>query len=537
MVKENNDHWDSRGTHDPAEEKSPTQPPSPESAVMSEVAPEVGRQKTSVRSIPGMMVVFWSMLTGLACFGLLLPVVPLAVIEAGNSARLAGMVTAVMMVAAVATQLMTPKLLRLFTYRAVVVGSALLLAVPALGYLVSMSPEMVLAMTAIRGIGFGAICVALYALTAQIAPEGMLGKASGLTGVASGAGQMIALPLGLAITDSALGFTGAYITCCICGVLAAGIAMLVPNPQPTVLDEEVEMNPQDPVRVVVDSQGQMLDNTEAVMVDQAEVPAAESFTHGPIQHHRPRRVRLALNPKHAGSKAKNAAKRAAKGTRAGVQKVTHLRPGKVVTRIYRRPRPNGLIVTLVPAVVLGCCSLGYGSVTTFLPAAVKETDAATGATLAGIMLSIVSGAVVLLRLISGAISDKLQRPGALMIPGIFLGVSGLLLVVAALTVGGGGALTITLLVAGAVLFGAGFGTIQNEAMMEMFIRMPRDKIDQASTVWNASFDAGTAVGSVILGIVAAAFGFVGAFIAAAALVGFGFVMEIGERLTTKQHER
>lgn len=497
--------------------------------------PPVASEKITVRQIPGMMVIFWAMLVGLGCFGLLLPVVPLAVIEHSNSASLAGITTAVMMAVAVATQLSTPKLLRLFNYRAVVLASALLLGLPSLGYMVSMDPSVVLALTAFRGVGFGAICVALYALTAQLAPEGMLGKASGLVGVASGAGQMIALPLGLTITDTSLGFNGAYIAACVAGVAAFLIALKVPNPQPTVLDEEVEMNPQDPVRVVVDSKGQALDNTEEVMVDQAEVLTTEYFEHSvPTPDHKTHRIRVRLNAK---AKAKAKAKAAGAKAKKAAHKVTHMRPAKVVTRIYRRPRPDGLIVTLVPAIVLACCSLGYGSITSFLPAAVKETDAVAGATLAGFMLSIVSGAVMALRLVAGAISDKLQRPGALMIPGVLMGTSGLLLIVVALNMGGAGLASIALLVLGAVLFGAGFGTIQNEAMMEMFLRMPRDKIDQASTVWNASFDAGTAVGSVVLGIVAASTGYIGAFIVAACLVGFGLVMEIGERIKSGQHER
>jgi predicted MFS family arabinose efflux permease len=74
-------------------------------------------------------------------------------------------------------------------------------------------------------------------------------------------------------------------------------------------------------------------------------------------------------------------------------------------------------------------------------------------------------------------------------------------------------------------------------MLEMFLRVPRDKVASASTIWNASIDSGTGIGSMVLGVVATSFGFVGAFIGGAALLIIGLLAEVYERVTKKQHER
>ena len=73
-----------------------------------------------------------------AAFGawsILLPVVPLAVLDSGGSATLAGASTGAFMAATVITQTLTPRMLRTFGYRPVMAAAALLLGVPAFGHL------------------------------------------------------------------------------------------------------------------------------------------------------------------------------------------------------------------------------------------------------------------------------------------------------------------------------------------------------------------------------------------------------------------
>lgn len=69
----------------------------------------------------------------------------------------------------------------------------------------------------------------------------------------------------------------------------------------------------------------------------------------------------------------------------------------------------------------------------------------------------------------------------------------------------------------ALVFGAGYGAVQNLTLVEAFARSPAP--GAASAVWNLSFDAGTALGAVVVGVVAAAGpGIPGAYAAAALVI-------------------
>ncbi len=142
------------------------------------------------------------MVMGAAAFGgwaVLLPVVPLVVSLSGGSDALAGSVTAVFMAATVATQLAVPRLLRRWGHRWVLAIGCLLLGPPSLLFLLSTDAIPVLAVSAVRGSGFGMLTVAGSALIAELAPREILGRATGAQGIAVAAAQMIGLPAGLAI--------------------------------------------------------------------------------------------------------------------------------------------------------------------------------------------------------------------------------------------------------------------------------------------------------------------------------------------------
>lgn len=490
-------------------------------ATEEDFKPPVDREKISIFDVPGMKALMIGAALGIGTYAVLLPVVPLGVIAAGGSQSLAGTATAVFMAACVLSQISTAAVVRAVGYRATIFAASLLLGVPALGHIWLTDPTSTLVISAIRGVGFGAICVAQYALAGQLAPEGTLGRVSGMIGLGTGAAQMVLLPAGLAITDSSMGFAGAYVLCAVLAVVGCVMALFCPDPKPTALDEDVEMNPQDEVRVHVD------------------VATGKELT--PKQVARIKGARLSAKAKdsalHPVATAKKVARGVARAPLKTAQKAQQIRPGRVVKRIYRRPRPDGLIVTVIPALVLCSGAMAYGAVSSFLPASVREADAALGATLAGVMLSIVGGAQMLVRFVIGQISDKLGRIGVFMIPGVVSAMVGMALFVAAIAVGGLSLPVVIALVTGAILFGAGFGMIQNDSMLEMFLRVPRDKVASASTIWNASIDSGTGIGSMVLGVVATSFGFVGAFIGGAALLIIGLLAEVYERVTKKQHER
>ena len=86
----------------------------------------------------------------------------------------------------------------------------------------------------------------------------------------------------------------------------------------------------------------------------------------------------------------------------------------------------------------------------------------------------------------------------------------MLLTAGGLTTGGGWILL------GAALFGAGYGAAQNLTLLSAFARAGAGGTTSASAVWNVAFDAGTAVGALVLGLTAAGIGLDWTFVLVAA---------------------
>ena len=59
---------------------------------------------------------------------------------------------------------------------------------------------------------------------------------------------------------------------------------------------------------------------------------------------------------------------------------------------------------------------------------------------------------------------------------------------------------------GAAVFGAGYGAVQNLTLLAAFARAGEGGTTSASAMWNVSFDAGTAIGALVLGLLAAGIG-------------------------------
>jgi len=132
-------------------------------------------------------------LGALTSFYLLLSVVPIVV---AGTAR-AGAATAALMLATMAAELVTPRLIARFGYRAVIAGSLLLLGLPALALTVTTSMPVVLAVCVLRGAGFGVMMVAGGALAAELVPVERRGEGLGLYGAAVGLPGVVGLPLGV----------------------------------------------------------------------------------------------------------------------------------------------------------------------------------------------------------------------------------------------------------------------------------------------------------------------------------------------------
>lgn len=384
-------------------------------------------QETNIWKVPGYTPTMVAIAAAFGAWSILLPVVPLAVIDSGGSATLAGGSTGIFMAFTVATQIMSPWLLRRWGYRRVMALSAFTLGVPAFGHLLGTDAWIVLLFSAMRGVGFGALTVSESALIAELSPVRLLGKATGMIGVFTGLGQMIFLPLGLFMADS-LGYASTYIAAGFIGFLGFGMCLRIPKIKVTLAE----------------------DNDEEANI-----------------------IRV----------------------------------------------PTWKLVA-VPALALTTFSMSYGAISSFLSPAMQELDAAKGASLAGIMLSIVGGAAMIFRYFAGMVADRTGVPGSLYIPSQIMAIIGV------------GTISLTLfmessiwwLVLGAVLFGGAFGIAQNEALLSMFDRLPRERVSEASAIWNIFYDSGTGLGSTLLGALVAGYGYDGAFGAGVAILVAGLVL-------------
>ncbi|NMI00872.1 MFS transporter [Pseudonocardia sp. K10HN5] len=122
-------------------------------------------------------------LFGFGGYALLLPVVPLWVARGGSGAFGAGATTGVLM---------------------------LLLGAPSPFLALSAGLGPVLAVSAVRGVGFGLLTVAGSALVAELVRPAEHGRAAALYGFAVGAPQLALLPAGVAVVER-VGFTAVFV--------------------------------------------------------------------------------------------------------------------------------------------------------------------------------------------------------------------------------------------------------------------------------------------------------------------------------------
>ncbi|WP_327090166.1 MFS transporter [Nonomuraea sp. NBC_01738] len=134
---------------------------------------------------------------GLLGFYLLFSAVPVYVGDGFG----AGMATGALMLGTMLLELLAPRLLERFGYRAVLAGGLVLLGAPALALPLSsgLSSELplVLGVCLLRGGGLGVLVVAGTAMVAELVPAAGRARALGVYGVAVGVPSVLGLPLGL----------------------------------------------------------------------------------------------------------------------------------------------------------------------------------------------------------------------------------------------------------------------------------------------------------------------------------------------------
>ena len=149
------------------------------------------------------------------------------------------------------------------------------------------------------------------------------------------------------------------------------------------------------------------------------------------------------------------------------------------------------------------CTVAAGVVITFLPLAAPGAGLFSAAT-ALLLLGLTS---TFSRWWAGRFGDR-RNPRLLLAPGLVSAALGM----AALSVEGFG------LLGGALLFGAGFGILQNATLLLIMERVSKAEYGLGSTLWNVAFDAGTGSGAFVFGLVVGATGFSSAFLLCAALL-------------------
>ena len=137
-----------------------------------------------VRLISGpLALVFLSLFGTLTSFYLLLSVTPMYAAAAGAGSAGAGLVTGVLLLGTVAAELAASSLMNSFGYRKVLVAGAVLLGIPTLALLSPGSLVTIVAVSVVRGLGFGLGTVAAGALVAALLPPERRGEGIGLATV------------------------------------------------------------------------------------------------------------------------------------------------------------------------------------------------------------------------------------------------------------------------------------------------------------------------------------------------------------------
>lgn len=142
------------------------------------------------------------------------------------------------------------------------------------------------------------------------------------------------------------------------------------------------------------------------------------------------------------------------------------------------------------------CTAASGVVVTFLPLAAPGPGLFSAAT----ALLILGASATFFRWWAGRFGDR-RDPRLLLAPGLVCAALGMV----ALSLEG------FVLLGGALLFGAGFGTLQNATLLLTMQSVPKAEYGLGSTLWNVAFDAGTGAGAFVFGFVAGVTGFAWAF--------------------------
>jgi MFS family permease len=376
-------------------------------AAASHAAGSVSAARRSLWHLPAMRLLAVYTITGFTGFFATMSALPAWIATQGTSDSLAGFVTTVLLAATVSTQSMVPRMMARLGMTTTLAIGLVALGAPSLLFLVDGGYWWVLAICALRGVGFGSMTVLGAMLTARIVPPYRRGEAIGIYGLAIAVPNLLVVPGGVALVSAGHFWV----------VALRGAAPLLGLPVVRAL-------------------------------------AKAAAGHGAS----PQVDRRAAAGAAAGSgAARQAARKAALG----------------------------------PALVLMVVTLTSGGFMTYLPIIRPDGALATAALL-------VWGAFgALTRWRIGPMADRTGLRALL--PGSsVLSVVGICVVAGGLMMHGGASAVVVLI--GAAVLGVGYGGTQNLTLVAAFIQARQKETATVSSVWNIGFDAGTALGSGLVGL-------------------------------------
>jgi predicted MFS family arabinose efflux permease len=153
--------------------------------------------------------------------------------------------------------------------------------------------------------------------------------------------------------------------------------------------------------------------------------------------------------------------------------------------------------------------MAVGIIVTFLPLAVTRADA----NVAALALLVQPAAAIAGRWLAGRHGDRpsgQQRSSALLVPGVLAAAAGVL--VLSLTA------VPAAVIAGAAVFGLGFGVGQNVTQTAMYDRVPESAYGASSALWNLAYDGGMGLGAAGFGVIALHTGYPVAFVLVAIIL-------------------
>jgi MFS family permease len=149
---------------------------------------------------------------------------------------------------------------------------------------------------------------------------------------------------------------------------------------------------------------------------------------------------------------------------------------------------------LRPAIAFMTTAMAAGVVATFLPAAVPDGSGG----LAALALLAHAAAATLSRWWAGRFGDR-HGAGTLLVPGVLVAAAGTVTLVMSWSEAA--------VLVGAIVFGAGFGAVQNASLATMYDQVDRSSYGSVTAVWSIAYDSGLGLGAAGFGLLVSLAGY------------------------------